>query len=226
MDAPDQSVESRKRQAIEELEEDIVLGYLYPRERLVEDDLLARFRLKRHVVRQVLLELERMGLVERKKNIGAIVKAYSLTEVVDLYALREILETAGARLIAIPADPAKLDELEAIQRQHDDAAANADPRAAIRTNIAFHRAFFALSENQALTEMIELAAQRAHAIRSLTITVPEYLENARLHHWEMIEALRVADRERLVDLCSRHLHPARDAYINQLRQRAGRRSTI
>jgi len=44
-------------EAVRILEEEIVLGFLHPRERLVEDDLLERFGLKRHVVRQVLVEL-------------------------------------------------------------------------------------------------------------------------------------------------------------------------
>src|SRR5674476_52697 len=77
--------ESQVRKTVEALEEDIVFGYMHPRERLVEDELRARFCLKRHVVRQVLAELEQMGLVERKKNIGALVKSYSVKEVIDLY---------------------------------------------------------------------------------------------------------------------------------------------
>ena len=53
---------------IERLEEDIVFGRRRPRERLVEEDLVAQFGAKKHVIRQALAELERMGLVERKRN--------------------------------------------------------------------------------------------------------------------------------------------------------------
>lgn len=201
--------------AVAALEEDIVFGYLHPRERLTEDDLRARFNLKRHVVRQVLLELEQMGLVERKKNIGALVKSYTLKEVIDLYTTREILETSCARRIALPVAPTQLDELAAIQRRHDAAVAESDLRSAFRTNIAFHKAFFALSDNVMLTEMIELGAQRAHGIRSQSLTTPHYLEKARQEHWKIIEALQRGDRERLISLCSEHLIPSRDAYIEQ-----------
>lgn len=218
----DRDVDARKAQAVAALEEDIVLGYLHPRERLIEDDLLARFGLKRHVVRQVLHELDQMGLVERKKNIGALVKSHSLKEVVDLYALREILESACARMIPLPVAGDRLVELESIQRQHDKAEANTDPHIAFRSNIAFHRALFSLSGNVALTEMIELAAQRAHAIRSLTAIVPKYLKNARLEHWKMIAALRAGDRKRLVSLCVHHLLPSRDAYVAQQHLRTDR----
>ena len=55
---------------VDKLETDIVFGRLHPRERLIEDDLMARFGAKRHLVRQALVELERMGLVRRTRNRG------------------------------------------------------------------------------------------------------------------------------------------------------------
>jgi DNA-binding GntR family transcriptional regulator len=212
--------ESQVRMAVETLEEDIAFGYMHPRERLVEDELRARFGLKRHIVRQVLAELEQMGLVERKRNIGALVKSYSVKEVIDLYSVRDILETSCARQIALPVAPEKLDELEAIQQRHDDAVRDSNLQVAFRMNIAFHKAFFALSDNAALTEMIELGAKRAHIIRSLSMVNPQNLEKARRDHHEMIEALRQCEQERLVALCHDHLLPSRDAYIEQQRRLA------
>lgn len=201
--------------ALATLEEDIVFGRLLPRERLLEHDLLARFGLKRHVVRQVLLELEHMGLVERKKNIGALVKSYTIKEVIDLYAVREIIETNCVRRIAMPVPAAKLDQLIEIQKQHDIAAANSDLHVAFRVNITFHKTLFALSDNPMLTDLISEAAQRAHIIRSLTLTTPHYLEKSRQDHWNMIDALKNGDHERLATLCREHLIPSRDAYIQQ-----------
>lgn len=218
----DRDIEPLVRQVVEALEEDIVFGYLHPRERLVEDDLRERFNLKRHVVRQVLAELEQMGLIERKKNIGALVKSYTVKEVIDLYKVREILETSCASQIPLPVAADKLEQLVAVQRLHDAAVADSDLRSAFRANIAFHKTLFALSENEALTEMIELAAQRAHTIRSLSMVYPHFLEKARKDHWGMIEALRECDRDRLVALCRDHLIPSRDAYIEQQMRRAGR----
>jgi DNA-binding GntR family transcriptional regulator len=205
--------ESQVRMAVDTLEEDIAFGYMHPRERLVEDELRARFGLKRHVVRQVLAELEQMGLVERKKNIGALVKSYSVKEVIDLYVVRDILEASCARAISLPAAPGKLDELEAIQQRHDDAVRDSDLHVAFRMNIAFHKALFALSDNTVLTEMIELAAQHAHVIRSLSMVNPQTLEKARRDHRAIIEALRQCDHALLVALC-------RDAYMEQQRRLA------
>lgn len=213
----DRDVEQMVDKAVATLEEDIVLGYLHPRERLIEDDLRDRFGLKRHVVRQVLIELERMGLVERKKNVGALVKSHNENEVRHLYEVREILETSAADRIALPMPPAQLEEIVAIQQGHDDAVARADLRAVFRANVAFHKALFASTENDELSTVIEDFAQRTNAIRSSSTVIPEHLENARKEHWEMIAALRSGDRASLVDLCRRHLVPARDNYIERYR---------
>lgn len=213
----DRDVDRMVDEAVATLEEDIVLGYLHPRERLIEDDLRDRFNLKRHVVRQVLAELERMGLVERKKNIGALVKSHTEIEVRHLYDVREILETSAAGLIALPMAPERLDAIVAIQREHDSAVARADLRAVFRANVAFHKKLFEATENIELSAVIEDFAQRTNAIRSSSMVISEHLETARKEHWEMIAALRSGDRTSLVDLCRRHLIPSRDNYIERYR---------
>src|ERR1700688_2557972 len=149
---PDSNIDETMRSVSDELEEQIVLGVLNPRERLVEDDLCERFNLKRHVARQVLIELELRGLIERRKNVGALVKSYTPREVTELYAVRELLEAHAVRCIALPIEAPQLDNLRAIQQEHDAAAALGDLRRVFRANIEFHRAFFALAQNQVLTE--------------------------------------------------------------------------
>ncbi|MDB6145833.1 MAG: Transcriptional regulator, GntR family [Pseudomonas sp.] len=207
--------------AVQILEEEIVLGFLNPRERLVEDELLARFNLKRHVVRQVLVELERMGLVERKRNVGALVRAYSVKEVEDLYAVRELLECQCVQLIEFPVPNADLEALETTQREHDAAINAGDLRQAFRANMRFHRQLFALADNPVLVAAIQDHAQRAHSIRSSSLVLPDQLERARLEHWQFIEALKAGDKQRLVSLCSQHLKPSRDAYVYAYLRRQG-----
>ncbi len=214
----DTDTASQVRRVVETLEEDIAFGYMHPRERLIEDELLERFGLKRHVVRQVLAELEQIGLVERKKNFGALVKSYSVKEVVDLYIVRDILETNCARQIKLPVPAEKMEQLELIQKKHDAAVMESNLQVAFRMNLAFHKALFSLSDNPVLTELIELTAQRTHIVRSLTIVVPQILEQSRQDHRQMINALLTGDQDRLVELCRAHLLPSRDAYIAQHRR--------
>ncbi|GAB6852249.1 GntR family transcriptional regulator [Paraburkholderia sp. A1RI_3L] len=219
--ARDRDIDLTVARVADTLEEEIVLGALHPRERLVEDDLCERFVIKRHVTRLVLAELEQRGLVERRKNVGALVKSYTPREVMELYSVREILETSAASRIKLPVPPEQLAELVEIQQTHDAAAQTGDLRGVFRSNMAFHRALFALSDNQALTEAIREYERRTHAIRSASLLFPHYLEKARSEHHEMLKALAGNDQGRLVELCRDHLVPARDAYLDAYHRRAG-----
>lgn len=203
----------------EQLEEDIVLGFLHPRERLVEDSLIERFRAKRYAVREALARLERLGLVERLPNRGAMVRALTPSEVENIYAVREILETAAASEVLRRVTPEIVDRLAQLQRRHDQAANDGDPRAAFRANIEFHRAFFSVCDNAQLVEAIEQFGQKAHCIRSISITRREYLERSRNEHWLIIQALRDRDEDKLMTICRAHIRVAKDTYIEFYRRR-------
>lgn len=201
------------------VEEDIVLGRLHPKERLVEEDLIERFDCKRHVVRQALFQLESSGLIERIKNRGAFVKAYSPKEVEDLYAMREILELAGAASIPLPAPPEMVETLEDIHRRYSAAVEQQDLRGVFRLNIAFHRALFSASGNALLSETINEFAQKAHGIRFIAITDTKSLNKAREDHQAMIDAIKQQDRPKLYELCRNHILPSKELYINLYKKR-------
>ena len=209
------------RCVVEELETDIVFARLQPRERLVEDELLARFAIKRHVVRQALVELERMGLVVRTRHRGAAVANFTPEEVEQIYGVRRLLETGAARQIALPLPAVKIRELQTVQRNHDQAVGSGDALRAFRANNEFHRALFSMCGNAYLSEAIGYFAQKTHVIRSLSIARTEYLRKARDEHWAMIDALKDGDRKRLVELCSDHLEISKRPYIEAYRARFG-----
>jgi len=204
---------------VSRLEEDIVLGYLHPRERLVEDALIERFAAKRYAVREALARLERLGLVERQPNRGAMVRALTPRDVEEIYAVRELLELAAAREVACRATAEDVQRVVDAQRQHDDAVGNSDPKSTFRANIYFHQAFFSACGNAELIGAINLYGQKAHAVRSFSIGTPGYLARSREEHWAIIDALKARDEQRLLTVCRDHIRVARDAYIDSYRHR-------
>jgi DNA-binding GntR family transcriptional regulator len=207
---------------VSSLEEDIVLGRLHPRERLIEDDLMRRFAAKRHVVRRGLADLEQMGVVERVPNRGAMVRAYREDEIQQLYVLRNLLEGHAARLIPMPLGGADLEDLKKVQAVHDAAVADGDLGLVFHANVSFHELLFSKTGNSYLADAIRQFALRTHGIRFYCLTYPGYLEQARREHWEMIEAIERRDRESLVRLCHQHLLASRQCY----EKAAGIRSTL
>ncbi|EAS49653.1 putative transcriptional regulator, GntR-family [Aurantimonas manganoxydans SI85-9A1] len=214
-----QSGEEASLEIAGQLEEDIVFGRLHPRERLIEEDISSRFQAKRHVVRQALIELERLGLVNRVRNRGAVVRLYSEAEVEDINAVRELLESHAASLIELPMSDDAIAELEAIQDRHSGAIEAEDRRGVFRSNIEFHQALFAHCGNAALIEAINSFAQKSHAYRSIFVNDRGYLLWAANAHREMIAAIRSQNRAELIALCRAHLAPAKNHYIEMFRTR-------
>jgi DNA-binding GntR family transcriptional regulator len=200
------------RLVVSMLEEDIVLGRLHPRERLVEDDLMRRFSVKRHVIRQALSDLEQMAVVERVPNRGAMVRAYAGEDIQQLYVVRDLLETQAARLVPMPMASGDIGDLKRVQSLHDAAVASGDLGLVFRSNVDFHNLLFSKTGNRYLIEAINQFALRTHGIRFYCLTYPGYLEQARREHWLMIEAIEACDSPSLVRLCSQHLLASRLCY--------------
>lgn len=199
---------------VERLEEEIVFGRLRPRERLIEEDLVARFGVKRHTVRQALQELERIGFVVRQRGRGARVCEFTPTEVRDLYAVRELLEAKAASLIPLPAGKDLVKRLTALHRAHGKAVADGDMMGIYHANIQFHQVLFGACGNPYLVDAINLFAMKANVIRFYLGRDPKMFSGARDEHGEIIEALREGRRDDLVELCVRHLRPSPQVYID------------
>src|SRR5690606_18300561 len=73
------------------LEADIIAGRILPGNRLIEDHLMDDYAAKRHVVRAALEELERLGVVIKRRHLGAELKRFEAREIANLYEMREIL---------------------------------------------------------------------------------------------------------------------------------------
>ncbi len=214
------SATARAAEIVRVLEEEIALGQLRPRERLLEDELTVRFDAKRHVVRQALIDLEAMGIVLRQPNKGAAVRDFRPDEVEHIYLVRELVERRAAELIPLPGRPDLVAELWRIHESHSSAAARGDLHHVFRENLLFHRTFFAACGVPPLVEVIEQFALRAHAIRSYTIGDAGLLERVCAEHARMVELVERGERAQLIELVTAHIQPAKLAYL-----RIGARTT-
>ena len=206
---------------VRKLEEDIVLGRRHPRERLVEQDLCTDFDTHRGDIRLALFELEKMGIVERIPNRGAVVRDLKPREVADIYDVREELEVMAVRILPFPVPEDDIGRLEAIQQEHGKAVDAGDLLAVFHSNVRFHRALFGLCGNISLIETIENLAQQVSGIRSYAHAQASALNDARRDHLGMIKALRNSRRDDLIKLTRLHLKPAVRAYIEAYRRRFG-----
>ena len=207
------SSEPSLQDVLRALEFDILFGLLKPRERLVEDALIQRFGAKRHVVRQALAELARMGIVTRAPNRGAAVRDFTAEEVEEIAELRATLQRRAAQRMALPASSELLDELVRAQRRHDKAVASRNPLAIDGANEDFHRIMFDACGNRHLAEAIQHYWYLSRATRLYPLLDPALLERLRSEHWAMIDALRTGDRKALMRLVVDHIQHSKRMYL-------------
>lgn len=205
--------ETSVEDVVRPIEFDILFGRLKPRERLVEDAIMLRFGVKRHVVRRALDELVRMGIVVREPNRGATVRDFSAKEVEEIYELRELLQARAVERMALPLASEQIERLKDAQRRHDAAVASADLRAVDAANDEFHRLFFLLCGNDHLRDAIQHYAQLTRAMRVYPLADPQALAKLRDEHWAMIEALERSDRAKLAQVVTNHIRPSKAAYL-------------
>ena len=198
---------------VRSLEEEIIFGRLKPRERLIEDDLLQRFDAKRYVVRQALAELQRIGIVTKQRNRGAMVRDFTATEVEHIYEMRELLHAQAARRMALPAGSGVVDRLRNLNDRRTVAIDAGDLRMAYSLNEDFHKTLFGACGNPYLSETITQYERLSHAIRSWRIGEATMLRESQNEHDAMIAALETGDREALIRLVVDHVQPSKEAYL-------------
>lgn len=197
---------------VRKIAEEILFGRLLPRERLVEDDIIARTGATRHAVRAALQSLSREGLIVHVPNRGAQVRSFSPTEVEEITEVRELLHTEAARRIPLPPPAGLLAALERIEAAHAAAVQRGDLSAIHTENDRFHETLFAACGNAHLSATIRDHARLSLAYRCHAMADPALAVRARDEHRAMIAALRNADRAALVLLCRQHTNFAKGAY--------------
>jgi DNA-binding GntR family transcriptional regulator len=211
MTKPDRPADA-VRALVGRISEDILFGRLLPRERLVEDDIIARTGATRHAVRAALQALARDGLVVHLPNRGAQVRSFSPAEVEEITEVRELLHAAAARRIPMPPPPGLLPALSAIEAAHAEAVERGDLSAIHAENDRFHETLFAACGNAHLAATIRDHARLSLAFRCHAMADPALARRARDEHRAMLAALRDGDREGFVRLCAGHTSFAKRAY--------------
>lgn len=209
------SPENSVQKIVKSLEVDIVLGRLYPRERLVEEKLAKRFNTTRHVVRQALMELEIGGLVVRETNKGATVGEYSAEKVNQLYQMRELVEGQAALLIPLPVADNQLSQLNDICDKHATAVERSDMLGVVAANKEFHQVVYRLCGNDFLADVIDEMAKKSNLVRFTSSTNQSLLKLARDEHYLILEALGKDDNKKLADICIKHIQPSRLMYLER-----------
>ncbi|EGQ7977406.1 GntR family transcriptional regulator [Vibrio cholerae] len=205
--------ESTKSENLTEyLIEAIVEGQLAPGSKISEPELAKQFQVSRGPLREALMRVEGLGLIERIPHIGARVIQLSPTKLVELYAVREALEGMAARLAARNITEIELAGLESLLSTHSTHIDQVEGASYFHQqgDFDFHYRIIQASCNQQLIGL--LCDELYHLLRMYRYQSPrshsrpvEALEE----HKFILRAIRQRDEELAEMLMRRHISRSR-----------------
>ncbi|EOX1764877.1 GntR family transcriptional regulator [Vibrio cholerae] len=212
--------ESTKSENLTEyLIEAIVEGQLAPGSKISEPELAKQFQVSRGPLREALMRVEGLGLIERIPHIGARVIQLSPTKLVELYAVREALEGMAARLAAHNITEIELAGLESLLSTHSTHIDQVEGASYFHQqgDFDFHYRIIQASRNQQLIGL--LCDELYHLLRMYRYQSPrshsrpvEALEE----HKFILRAIRQRDEELAEMLMRRHISRSRQLIEQQI----------
>lgn len=191
---------------VEDISNAIVYGKLQPGDQLVEERLAAEFGVSRVPIREALLRLEALGLIEKKPYRKAFVSKLEQREIAELYNVRLVLEGIAVRLLAEKPDSPDLDTLDKIIERMRQAALAEDRSGVLVHDADFHDALIAASGNELLANIWSMVSikmrrflflKRRHTHRSAAEVLAV--------HEAILQAIRSGDPDQAEAAIASHL---------------------
>lgn len=188
----------------EKLRNGIISGEFLPNERLVEDNLAAKYETSRTPIREAIRNLSTIGLVKLIPNKGAMVADINMDEMKEIYVVRASLEGLAVKLAAknIPEDV--FSELEEMIKTMDESAYNGDRESFEKWNTVFHLTIYGYSENKMLTGMIRDLLDKSVLFRRSSWASQRHIKAVMNDHRELLEALKKRDAKRAQEITESH----------------------
>lgn len=124
---------------------------------LIQEKLLAdEFNVSRTPIREAILKLEQIGLIEVRPRIGTYVSQIDLASVKYAYEIKKNLEAFAAELAAKRAETEQIEELFEILARFEKYDIVVDYKECIKDDQRFHKIVRDAAKNPLLSEILEV----------------------------------------------------------------------
>jgi DNA-binding GntR family transcriptional regulator len=187
----------------------IVRGDLPPGQRLLEQELAAKFGVSREPIRYALHRLEHEGLVESRQRRGVYVVGLSREDVDEIYDLRSLLETHAVRRATERATVSEIDHLQYLVDTMADLARRGRFDLLTDPDLEFHRRIILAAEHRRLLVAWAPSAELTGAMLSITSSVRHNQPRAAANHQPIVDAIRARDPAAASAAMAAHMAHAR-----------------
>ena len=175
---------------LETIEERIVTGEYPGGTRLDEVELAEAFGVSRTPIREALIQLSAMNMLEKRPRKGWVVTEVSPARLCEMFEVMAELEAMCGRLAA---RRASLFQQQRIKAAHAACSSSKDPDTYFRLNEEFHFAIYEASQNAFLIEEVRAVARRVRPYRRLQLRVRERLKTSFQEHDDIVKAILAGD---------------------------------
>ena len=184
----------RRAEALrDQLEQDIVTGHFKPGERLDEQSLAKRFGVSRTPIREALMQLASIGMVDLQPHRGAFVASLSLKETIERLEMMAALEGMCGALAARRITDEQRSNLVEAHKACAEAAKNGSIDAYYYANKRFHQAIYDACNNAYLVEQTRQLQTRLQPYRRLQLRARHRVSNSLNEHQSIVEAILDGD---------------------------------
>jgi DNA-binding GntR family transcriptional regulator len=195
--------QTRSAELREILEEEIATGQRAPGTRLDEVELSERFRVSRTPVREALMQLASIGIVEYRPRRGAIIPQLTPQRMTAMFEVMAELEAMCGRLAARRMAIAEHDELLAAHRACEAVRGNPDDY--YYRNEEFHHVLYRGSHNSFLAEQASALRRRLRPYRRLQLRVRDRIASSFDEHQAIVDAIVAGEPGLTGDLLRKHV---------------------
>lgn len=175
-------------------------------DRITEAEAVERFGVSRTPVREALLELQGLGLIELRRNCGAVFSSFGPAELKETYAVRTLLEVEATRLAAGRIDPDLLQSLRGAFLQIQETGGIDEDW---RIDREFHSAIADSSGNRRLAAEIDRYGDLVQLMREIVGAQALSIHSTTAEdHLAIADALLTGNAERAAQAMQRHLSQA------------------
>jgi len=205
-----------REKATEILRQAIVDRRFAPGTHLKERELCELLGVSRTSVREALRHLESERLIKNVPHKGPVVASPNLDEAREIYQVRASLEGLAGELFAQNASDSHMRDLEQTAKRMSSAAAENDPAKTLAIINKFYEVLFDGARNQVCAQFIETLNARISMFRHMTLSTRSRDETMMREIFEIVEAAKLRDSQRLKNACIAHVEGAYEALLTQL----------
>ena len=205
----------------DQIENGIVTGSFAPGERLDEVQLASRFGVSRTPIREALMQLGAIGLVEIRPRRGAIVVDPGPNRIYEMFEVMAELEGMAGSLAARRHTEEDRTSLLSAHARCEQSVTSGDADAYYYDNEIFHHAIYEASHSGFLLDQCAALHRRLRPYRRLQLRVRNRMKLSFSEHTGIVEAILAGEAEAARRLLRSHIAVQGDRFGDLVASLAG-----